>query len=383
MSRKIFITESQCDALKQMITEGWLSNSVLSNTFTNTEKKYNSKREAQVENVVKTILGDNFTTNVNELKTLLSTKLNECKVIEKGNEEYLEKLCADGICEFLGDFQNEVTLTCELTNEITDKNIIVHTAPKENDITFDDSEEIKDIDNFIEKRRILLYIIIGASIMFTKFLLKKKKNEINKLDNNLYNKYREILWVSEYLLFKETLNITDKEPNQGGGVIVTLGNDEIKTEIKSVALLFPLLLFETFKGFFELFISHGLPDKKEYASYVMDNADILDDEQEGMKVGPILWNKIISITDNFESTTIPYFISELSKCDKDSLLEVCLGTKKGKDLLINALNEIKYNIDYSDFEDRLYKKRSEKTLVTDDEFMSPDELIDEEYLTIE
>lgn len=377
MNKKIFITESQCNALKQMITEGWLSDSVSPNTFANTEKKYNSKRESQVEQVVKSILGENFTDDVNKLKTLLSSKLSDCKLIEKRNKEYLEKLCADSICEFLGDFQNEVTLTCELTDEITDKNIVVHTSPKESDIIFNDSEEIKDIDNFIEKRKILLYIIIGASVMFTKFLLKKKKNEINKLDANLYNLYREVLWVSEYLLFKENLNVSDKEPNQGGGVIVILGDDNTNTEIKSIALAFPMLIFETLKGFFELFISHGLPDKREYASYVMDNADILGDEQEGMKIGPILWNKIISITETFESTMLPYFITELSKHDKDSLLEVCLGTKRGEELLNNSLNDIKFNIDYSDFQDRLCKKREEKTLVIDDEYMSPDELIDE------
>lgn len=378
MSRKIYITESQYNKFKTLISENWLTNNTMNNVI-DSLGDYRSEREKKVESVVKTILGSNFTKNADDIKDIISKKLNHCINIENKNKELLEKLCADTIHSFIGDFQNDVVLTCNIVDKISNKNIIVHTSSNNKKPEFKNSSEISELSEYIEKRKSLLYIIIGASLVFTKYLLKKNKAELNNIDGSLYKNYKDILWLNEFLLLNNAVKVTDKAPNQAGGVIVKLGDENNKTTIKSVALLYPFLLFETLKGFFELFISHSLPDDKELASYVMDKTDILGNEQDCMIIGPILWNNILSITDTFESTVIPQFMIKLSNASNHSLDEICLGTKDGKDILNVLLNDIKYENEYSDFEDRISLKRNNKTLVMDNEYMSPDELIDDEY----
>ena len=48
-----------------------------------------------------------------------------------------------------------------------------------------------------------------------------------------------------------------------GFVEVMLGNRDERVKINSQAEIFPILLCETLKGFFELFVSHGLPKNME------------------------------------------------------------------------------------------------------------------------
>jgi hypothetical protein len=52
-------------------------------------------------------------------------------------------------------------------------------------------------------------------------------------------------------------------------------------------------------------------------------------------------------------------------------------------LIIDEFNNIINDIDYEDFENRLAAKRSEKNIITDDEYMSEDELLDERFFSMD
>jgi hypothetical protein len=106
-------------------------------------------------------------------------------------------------------------------------------------------------------------------------------------------------------------------------------------------------------------------------------------------MGTIIWNKIMSIISekNIDIKLIPYFFTNISENTKDDisniLKEIILNTRKSEMLIIDEFNNIINDIDYEDFEARLAAKRNEKNIITDDEYMSEDELLDERFFSMD
>ena len=231
-------------------------------------------------------------------------------------------------------------------------------------------------------------LINGASNIITKHLLKKIKEKLNNIDPLLYPLYRKFMWLNEYYLTLENEEITDENHRQIGGVKVTLSSEK-QTLIKSNAKCLPILIFETLKGIFELSISHGLPSDLKKAKYIIDQADVLKYDQYNMVMGSIIWNNVMDIISkkNIDSKLIPYFLTNLAEKDIDEknklFKELLLHTTKSEMLVINEFNEVVNDIDYEDFEDRLQSKRNEKNIITDDEYMSEDELLDRRFFSMD
>jgi hypothetical protein len=54
------------------------------------------------------------------------------------------------------------------------------------------------------------------------------------------------------------------------------------------------MLCESIRGFIELFSSHGLPEKKTSAEYVMKKCACVEAEYWNMVLGPEMWNMFVS-----------------------------------------------------------------------------------------
>lgn len=385
--KKIFITEKQSEILKEMIIDKWSSSNSLYSEYENDsfEKRLEEKRFKKVYSIVEKLFDKESIADINWCKNTLANILSKCKNIENKNKDIFEKLCADTISDFFGDFTNQVTLECNIVDSVNDTNTKFHiTVSEDDDIEYEDHNDFKSLNTEIEKRKLLSAIIIGGSLVTSKFFLKRCKTDIENIDKNLFDLYKKYIWLNEYILFKEKVEVSDDNPNQAGGVVVKLGNEDKKTKIESVAIIFPVLLYETIKGFFELFISHGLPNELNKAKHVIDHADRLIYEQYAMKIGPILWNNSISIDSDIDSKILPDYIMKLSEIDFDTLLnDICILTKKGRNILNNMLNSITNEYEYSDFEDRLKQKRNDKYLVMDSEYMTPEELGENEIYTMD
>ena len=320
-------------------------------------------------------------TDVENVKNILSKLISDIQKHEKNKEEFLEKFCFECINDYLNLPLDLITITCEIINKIDSSNTILHITPKNGDIEYDSSLEFEEYEDEIFKRVLMNILINGASNIIAKHLLKKYKEKINNIDPSLYNLYCRFMWLNEYYLTLENEEINNENHRQIGGVKVSLNSNE-KTLIKSCAKCLPVLIFETLKGVFELSVSHGLPSDLKKAKYVIDQADVLKYEQYGIVMGSIIWNKIMSIiTENsIDSKLIPYFLTKLSEENKNNISELYkelfLNTRKSENLITNEFNEIINDIDYEDFENRLQLKRNEKNIITDDEYMSEEELIE-------
>ncbi len=389
--KRIFITESQEKILREMINESLSSNTPfkIREIYENTPlkniipEKYSEKilekRDEELSNVVKKLFPSIDLSNT-PYDDIISKLLTNIIKTEENIKEFLEKMCLDSINDMFAIPEGVVNVDCGLVNSIDNNGSFIHINPSI-DIEFDSISEAVDIDNEIEKRMLLNLIIIGASIVLTKHLLTIKKDEIINLDKTLYDNYRRLLWINEYNLSKNIPQITDDKHCQSGVVLVKLGNEKRQTNIESKAQCLPILLYETMKGLFELFISHGLPSDRQLSEYIIDQADLLKYESYAMVIGPILWNKIMSImhTNNIDTNILPFFFKEISSLSYDNLKkivsEVLLNTKMGKQYIEDLLLSIQDDIDYDDFEERMNTKRNNKNMLNDSEYLSDEELI--------
>lgn len=391
--KRIFITESQKKLIEETVLNKAQSDicfsddesSLINIISKKIENKLLEKRKNEVFEVVCKLFGEQIK-NEENLNNVISKTLSEIVKKEDIVKEFLEKLCFDSTIELFNCPDGLVNLTCSLVKNVDSSNTTIHINSIENDFEFNDSFEYEHTEIEIEKRLLLNTIITGASIVLTKKIIKDKKEEIKKYDSSLYDLYRKLLWLNEYNMFVSSIEVSDETPNQSGGVDVKLGTKKKQTIIESKALCFPILLYESIKGFFELFISHGLPSDRKSAEYILDQADSLKYDKYSIAVGPIIWNKIMSIMcDNGVDTAIlPQFMNNLSTIElsefNNIIKEVVLSTKRGKNIIENMLMDIVDSNDYEEFENRLNTKRQEKNMLNDSEYMSSEELLDEEEM---
>lgn len=314
-----------------------------------------------------------------DLYTGLSELILKCKNIEKQFRPELEKICYNLIVDLFSIPEETVNLKIELKDNVdfSNTNIIIDPNEDSEEYEMQDINDAKNYKNELYKRRLLLSLCVGGAMEISK-MFDIYENQISKISNELCDLYRKILTLNEYLLFvKEDIEITEENKKQLGTVEVYLGNEENKVTIKSQATIFPILLFETIRGFFELFISHGLPKDRYMALSLINKTDYLNSEPWNMRIGPSLWNLFFSSIDDIKTKELPYLLKKVSKLkhNKFNILmnEIFAKTKKGKHILKILSNKSKNELDYNSFLKKMDKMKSNKSIITD-EYIHFDEL---------
>ena len=171
--------------------------------------------------------------------------------------------------------------------------------------------------------------------------------------------------------------MSDENKMQLGTVEVNLASGDEKVKIEAQGVIMPILLNELIRGFMELFISHGLPKKKEIAMMVLGKSDFLKAEPWDMRVGPYLWDLLSKSFNDINSNELPYLLKRISKLEVDNfntlLKEVFAKTKRGKEIMSKLSFKAKKDIKYDKFVDKMSKMKKDKGVITD-EFIHPDEL---------
>lgn len=317
------------------------------------------------------------TTNENELKTYLGKLLQRCKEIEEPIRPNLIKLCENFVSKELSIPDETIILNCELTNEIKPINAF-KLMPEDSSLRNFDFEDINDFGNVkkvIMKRRLINSLVQGAAHNCNKY--SDIDSELSKLNKELPRLYNEISIINDYLLFIKEEKITDKKPNQGACVEVMLGSNGEKTEINVQGLIFPYLLQETYRGFFELFASHGLPEDNEKARYIINQSDFLLAEPWDIRMGVGLWDIISEDID--DSRILPYFFTTLCELPVDEfneiLKEVFAKTKRGKLFIKDLISESKHHVEMNSFID-VVRQKNANSAILNDSYISSDELDD-------
>lgn len=319
------------------------------------------------------------TDNIQDIKNRLSELLETCKRIEEPIRPYLIKICENFVNKQLQTPDETIILKCELVNELHPNNS-VRLMPEDSDARDFDFEDLNDFNNVskvILKRRLINSLIQGIAHNCNKYGQDELNQQLSELNDKLPYLYKEISIINDFLLFVEEEKITDEKPSQGACVEVMLGGNGEKTEINVQGLIFPYLLQETFRGFFELFASHGLPEDNNKANYIIRQSDFLLAEPWDLRMGVGLWDIISENID--DARILPYFFTTLCELPVDefneSLKEVFAKTKRGKLFVKELSEESKHYAEMNSFIDTI-KQRNADVAVLNDSYISSDELDD-------
>ena len=259
----------------------------------------------------------------------------------------------------------DLDIECVITDDIK---MIAPITPKKMIEDFDEISHIENLNKEIIKRRLINSLIQGASIRLSSDY-QDILSQIYSLDHRLLELYNNITAINEYLTFVKEQK--PSEENIGGEVSVNLTSEE--PTIKATGIIFPVLVFETIKGFMELLSSHGLPESKEDSEYIISKADFKLAENWDRRLGVGLWDILMNTIGYGNFSTMPLVFAKLVSMPDDSfektMREIFGITKKGKFIVHNIIEEFDRNTKFSEIE----KSSSHGN----EDFFTPEELIGE------
>ena len=322
------------------------------------------------------------------LLSVLSKKFDECKRLEEPIRPQLQKLCENIINSAFSIPSETVIIKCRLVGKIKPKKgmrILPEGDDEKNTYDFEDVDEAILTNKVILKRRFINSLIQGISYWLSTDL-DDWHDSVAELNDKIWGLWHDIKNITDYLLFVKEEKISEKNPMQMSYVEVTLGKKGRKTIIDAQGLIFPYLLRETFRGFLELFSSHGLPEDNQKAMYIIRKADFLVAEPWDLRLGMGIMDMLHdNLTKKYKTSLlfkpnrIPYFFTELCELQTDEFNDVMqnflLGTKKGNVIAREMDSRIAHDDEYQKFKDRIQKKNVQKSLISDGDF-SKEELND-------
>jgi hypothetical protein len=324
--------------------------------------------------------GQNITSK--ELSAKLNELITECKKIEAGSKEALEKLCGDICCTIFDIPDDTIDIESSLVDECDMSKCRMVPEPTP-DFAFDDIDELKMLTEEIYKRRMVNVLVTGASVYYGSNIDYYIK-EIYRINPELIKLYTEIIKYNFALLYNQPDTLKGIENTKTGKVDVFIGNTGDKIKIKSEGVIFPVLLEYTVRGLLETAVQNGLPDDQDKIDYILKKADYRLAENWDMRLGIPFWGILMLNIyengyelDNIGSNFILMEISKLKpKVFNTYLQNMLKKTKKGLGMTKELIDTIEYNKETDDF-DNFVKMKNNKYPINDNTDYSPDELLEE------
>ena len=310
--------------------------------------------------------------DADDLETILSSLMIRCQELERPMRDKLEKLCFNYVVELFQIPSDSINMNLKLTDSIDYSKFTVDIEPvvgSDDSFEFDDVNQITDLKSEVYKRRLLNCLSMGAGMTVADHI-SDYVTEIGEENLRLAYLYKKILLLNDYLLFtREDAGISDENKMLGGTASVRIGTAGEMVEITVQAKIFPILLCETVRALFELFSSHGLPGNVKLAKRIIGRADFIKAEPWDMRIGPYLWNRLLSRIGDCDMCVVPYLFRHISRLRvpvfNDFFREVFAGTKKGREMAYSLYSRSLR--EYESSNDELAPKvNTKKTVITDD-----------------
>lgn len=393
MSKTVYINHKILPLLKETALLGSLPDDILATSVGQKTPLSNNPAFPDVydDSFIQSLTEKQFETAKEELKKIGTiddvpeTKMEEvleklilkCQEEEKPFKNALEKLCYNYVVKFFGVPDDMVQMELDLVEEVSIDGNAIQLDPIKvsSDAEYDSLDVIKKIRREVGKRRVLNVLAMGAGMQISSNI-KSYVADIYEINPKLPELYRKIIALNDYLLFSREFVLTEENKMQMGTVMVGLKNVDDKVLIHSQGKIFPVLLSETIRGFFDLFGSHGLPEDPSTAIEVMRKADYLKAEPWDMRLGPALWTLL---SDNFEdadSNLIPYLYKIIAKLPIKKfnffMRETFAHTGTGKRIMKEIIAKAKEQKEFDGFETQMALKKMNKNLLSDE--IAPEEL---------
>lgn len=313
------------------------------------------------------VVGERFKDVVNRVKETYNIKdidetqlrlemiplLREVITLEKKHKKSLEELAVKMVKEEF-DIPENIKIEAELTMDINRAGTI--DVPNQDLVVeFDDHDEMQYANDSIYKRRFANAMNQGAA-KNVNHMFHMVNKELSDMDIELLNNYKKVMASADYMFYlypdlSKTVN--------GGKCEIDFGSDDDKesTTISAKALIFPVLIHELVKACMDILSMHGLPTKENIAEYVINKADYLQAEHWDMIIGPGLWNRFCQAIPANDFNLKHHVYADISKLEpkeySETMREILGGTKKGKMLIEEMINEIKEEIKRDEYNEAM------------------------------
>ena len=316
---------------------------------------------------------------VKQIKSELYSDLNKCKEIERSCKPALEKLCGDIVKDLFRFPEDTITIDMEISETPSPHKMRVE--PDNGDgFEFDSVEDMGNLSSEIYKRRMVDALVEGASEYFA-YNVQNYVQELFKIQPELPSIYTRIIKSSQFLTLKEDDTGIDASTNEGGYVIVKVGQVDEMPSIEARGAVFPILLQQVVKGVLEIAVLGGLPKDRKKARFVMSKADFGMAEKWDSRLGYPLWCKIANAVEksgnNLEDVGYNFVLMELADANIDvfnkTLQEVFANTGKGTKIVGAMCNYINRNREQDEFDDYIQQQNSKYPI--EDGYFTAEELI--------
>ena len=303
----------------------------------------------------------------------------ECMTIESKHRKALEDLAVKMIRDEYNMSEDIVEITAELTPEINMEGTKVEQLPTVVEVEFDNHDSIKNANDNVYKRRFLNAMTQGAAKK-SSHMFHMVNKELNDLDPRLSTKYGKLMATADYCYYVVPNMGTHKGTVNGGVVRVTLPTDENpKAHIHAQGMVFPVLIHELVKGVMEILSAHGLPEDEKIAEYVIGKGDFIAAEAWDMRLGPALWERFTKLIDAKDFGLKHNVYSELAALPVNEfnykMREIMAGTKDGKQIINDMVEDIKGRIQNDDYLDEIGDDDSDGFSLNDIDGINPDDLL--------
>lgn len=280
--------------------------------------------------------------------------VHDTMALESKHKKELEELAVKMIREEYNMGEDVVEIHAELTPRINMVGTKKNPKPMHVEMEFGNHEEMVNANEEVYKRRFLNAMTQGAAKKCS-HMFHMVDDELTDMDPRLSNKYAKMMAAADYMYYV----IPKMENGVNGGVVrvqfPTQKNPKAVIHVQAMA--FPVLIHELVKGVMELLSAHGLPKDKKTGEYVINKADFLAAEPWDMRLGPALWGKFTDAIDSDDFDLKHHVYSEMAalpvKEFNSKMREVMAGTKEGKMIIKNIVNEVRGALQEDDFNEAM------------------------------
>lgn len=335
------------------------------------EQKIMGERFSEVAKRYKRAYDVDLINNSEVVKGMLPL-LSETIRLESKYKKELEKLAIDMIREEYDMGEDAVEIHAELTPNINMVGTKKNPTPIPVVMEFKNHDEMVNANEEVYKRRFLNAMMQGAAKKCN-HMFHMVDDELTDIDPRLSSRYAKLMASVDYMYYI----IPKMEEGVNGGVVRVEfpTKDNPKAIIYVQAMVFPVLIHELVKGVMELLSAHGLPKNKKIGQFVIDKADYLAAEPWDMRIGPALWTKFTDAIEPDDFKLKHHVYSELAALPvrefNVKMREIMGGTKEGKNIVKNILDEVKTCLKEEEFNESI----NEYGDIPDDDGFKFDELM--------
>jgi hypothetical protein len=327
-----------------------------------------TKRFRDVIQKLERYLGVNVPNNMTGLQMMLMRLFNEVSRFESTRKEELENLAKELVSSELVDpkYAEFIKFDPKLVGMGDAGSENFQSEPEEFssediELAFEDPEEeledfvdaFEHFDYLVAKRRFMNAIIQGAAKK-GHYMFELIRERLEEMEPGITDKYGALMAMNDYLYWmlppEAVEQMAAAGQNMGGSEEIEMEKDDEGEEtgnyvIRAKAVMFPILVHELIKGYYDILGAGSIPEDPILGQMVVAKADTLTGEIFDIIIGTYLWEKLLEsypekvLIENMKIVQSLIF-REFSKLPKNRFTSLAQRINKGDESAYRDMEKI-------------------------------------------